>query len=134
MQKTPSSPKSRSPIRIVLIAAGVVFAVAFAIGAFFIINKVSEDNYIKKNGVTAVGTPTGNVIDTSTKRGRYSDADWRVEYEFFVNDKRYTALGENSENVRDLAQKRANYIGTIDIIYLPEDPSRYYAYDFRHIF
>jgi len=123
-----------SPVTTGFIIGGVVLVIALAIGIPIVVNKLSDDNYIKDNGVVTVGTPTGKIIDTRTVRVRHNSHNWHVEYEYFVNGKRYTALGEKSDNVSDLAQKRADLIGTIDIIYLPDDPTRYYADDFRNIF
>jgi len=123
-----------SPVTAGLVIGGVVLIITLAIGIPIVVNKLSEDNYVKTNGVSTVGTPTGKIVDTRTHKSSRTSPNWHVEYEFFVNGTRYTALGGKSDNVSDLAQKRADYIGTINIIYLPDDPTRYYADDFRNIF
>jgi len=129
------SPRGISQFKVFVIIFGVVVFIALAIGIPVVASIIAENNYVKDNGVSAVGTPTGNIVDTHRGFGKNNrGADWRVEYEFYVDDERYTALGSNSENVKSLAQKRADYTDEVTVIYLPEDPSRYYVSDFNHIF
>ena len=132
MANVPSAPKSSN--RTAIIAVIIAVVVVVGIVAISIGMSVTAKNNVKDNGVTTVGTPTGNVINFRDSGTRHNSDNWRVEYSFVVDGESYLAYGESSDHIRKDAQNRADQIGDVTVYYLPEDPSKFYVYDYGNFF
>ena len=127
----PTPTKKSSTAKTVLIIIGILIVAGGLIGGISYAVQTARNNHIINDGVKTTGTSTGGVVDVKSgrSRGKLPDHRYYVEYEFTANSKQYTARGTTSYNFERDAKSAGFGRKTIDVYYLPEDPTQNYAKD-----
>ena len=131
-KKTAPNPvKKSSTFKTVLIIIGILVVAGGIIGGISYAVQTTRNNHIINDGVKTTGASTGSLVKVShgRSRGGVPRHYYYVEYEFTVNDKRYTARGTTSYNIERDAKSAAFGRNKVDVYYLPEDPTQNYAKD-----
>ena len=117
------------PLTLGIILGVILLVIAIVVGV-----NIAKNNNIVDNGLTTIGTPTGQIIDKSHRSNGHTKHRYYIEYSYFVEGKVYKAQGGKSWNIKSQAERQMGLTDEVTVYYLPEDPTQVVIKDFKEIY